>query len=69
MRERTDDIKQGILIKLLTQPKLTLIPHNLAAPTIRSLNSLSPVSKLNTAPAPLANRSWISFPGWPANPG
>ena len=41
---------QGMLIKLLTQPKLTLMPQRRVAATIRSLNSLSPVSKDNTAP-------------------
>lgn len=46
-----------MLIKLLTQPKLTLIPQSLAAPTIRSLIALSPVSNESTAPGPLASRS------------
>ncbi len=50
----THDMRQGMLIRLLTAPKDTLIPHNLVPPTIRSLNALSPVTKLNTAPAPLA---------------
>ena len=46
----TYDITQGILIKLLTAPKLTLIPQRRVAPTIRSLSSLSPVSNDKTAP-------------------
>jgi hypothetical protein len=53
----THDIRQGMLIRLLTHPKLTLIPQSLAAPTILSLKALSRVSKLKTAPAPLASRS------------
>lgn len=67
--EKTYDIRQGIEISELMHPKLTLIPHNLVPPTIFSLNSTLPVSKLSTAPGPLANRSWISFPGNPGRPG
>lgn len=52
--ERTYDMRQGILIKLLTQPKLTLIPQSRVAPTIRSLKLGSSVMKLNTAPGPRA---------------
>lgn len=48
----THDITQGILIKLFTQPKLTLMPQRRVAPTIRSLSSLSPVSNDKTAPGP-----------------
>lgn len=47
---RTYDITQGMLIRLFTAPKLTLIPHSRVAPTIRSLSSLSPVSNDKTAP-------------------
>lgn len=65
----TYDIKQGMEINELMQPNDTEIPHNLAAPTILSLIALSPVSKLNTAPAPDANRSCTSFPGCPTRPG
>ena len=36
-----------MLMSELTAPKLTLIPHNRVPPTIRSLSSLSPVTKLN----------------------
>jgi hypothetical protein len=54
MRDWTHDITQGILIRLLTHPKLTLIPHNLVPPTILSLAPTSPVVKLSTAPAPSA---------------
>ncbi len=46
----THDITQGMLIKLFTQPKLTLMPQRRVAATMRSLNSLSPVSKESTAP-------------------
>ena len=46
----THDITQGILIRLFTQPKLTLMPQRRVAATIRSLSSLSPVSKERTAP-------------------
>lgn len=53
----TYDMRQGMLINELMHPKLTLIPHSLAAPTILSLNALSFVSKLKTAPAPEARRS------------
>jgi hypothetical protein len=63
------DIAQGILIKLLTHPKLTLIPHNRVAPTIASLIALSPVVKLNTAPGPSAILSCTSRPGWSVRPG
>lgn len=65
----THDMRHGMLIKLLTHPKLTLIPQSLAAPTILSLSSLSAVSKLRTAPAPEARRSWMALPGCPASPG
>ena len=43
-----------MLIRLLTQPKLTLMPHRRVAPTMRSLISLSPVSNDRTAPYPAA---------------
>lgn len=46
----THDITQGILMRLFTQPKLTLIPQSRVAPTMRSLSSLSPVSNDRTAP-------------------
>ena len=47
-------MRQGMLIRLFTQPKLTLIVQRRAASTIRSLKPTSPVSKLRTAPEPLA---------------
>jgi hypothetical protein len=48
---------QGMLMRELTHPKLTLIPHNLVAATIFSLNPLFPVVKLSTAPGPFEIRS------------
>jgi hypothetical protein len=55
-------MRQGIEIRLLMQPKETLIPHSLVLPTILSLSATSPVSKLKTAPGPLAIRSCTSLP-------
>jgi hypothetical protein len=52
----TYDIAHGILIKLLTHPKLTLIPHKRVPPTIFSLSALLPVTKLRTEPSPSAMR-------------
>lgn len=50
----TYDMRQGILIKLLTAPNDTLMPQSRVPPTIRSLSALSSVTKLKTAPAPVA---------------
>ena len=47
-------IRHGILIRLLTQPKLTLMPNSFAASTILSDKPISPVSNDKTAPAPRA---------------
>ena len=62
-------MRQGIEIKLLTAPKETLIPHSLVPPTILSLKALSSVTKLSTAPAPVAWPQWTSNFGWLFNPG
>lgn len=56
-------ILQGMLIKLFTQPKLTLMPKILAASTILSESLISPVSNDKTAPAPRANDQWRSYCG------
>lgn len=50
MSKETYDMAHGMLIKELTQPKLTLTDHSRAPATTRSLTSLSPVVKLKTAP-------------------
>lgn len=62
-------MRQGIEMSELMHPNETLIPHSRVLATIRSLSATSPVSKLRTAPGPLAIRSWTALPRWDASPG
>lgn len=52
--DETNLMRQGMLIKLLTAPKLTEMPQILVPPVMASERATSPVSKLMTAPAPVA---------------
>lgn len=60
---------QGMDIRLLTQPKLTLMAHSLVLSTILSLTAMLPVSKLSTAPAPRAMLQCRSYCGCDFRPG